>query len=563
MKRNRIISFLRQYKFLIFICVICVILEIISDLLSPIILSDTINVGVLNSDINYIIKNIIIMLIILLIGIIGSIVSTFLASKISNNVGYHIRDKIVKKVLNIEYKEVDKLNIGYVITLLTNDISAIENIIFLVLKLLVKVPLIIIGSIFLCLTISIKMSSILLIIIPIIIIISVIFVKKTFPYFNLTNETLDDINSNIRENISNIKLVKSESNEKYEMNKFDKKNKKFKDINKKALLILSLMMPIIIFIINITTIIILIMSKIEIENGNFLIGNVTAFIEYINLLLQSIISTSMIFLLVIESSVSIKRINKLLNIKEEYRNIGLKTKIKGNIEFKSVYFSYNEKYNLENINLNIKKGEKVAIIGESGSGKSTLINLLNRNYETLKGEILIDSTNIKDYDLNYLKEKVLIVNQKSNVFKDTIVNNITFKKKKDISKYTKITLFDKVINKKENNLKFKVEQNGKNLSGGEKQRLILTRSIVNDFDILVLDDSMSALDLKTENKVIDNLLKKYKDKTIIYVTNRISNIKNFDKIILLNNGKIEQIGKHEDLLNNQTYIELSNIGEVL
>lgn len=562
MKKNRINSFLRQYKFLIIICLICVVLEIISDLLSPIILSDTINIGILNSDINYIVKNIIIMLIILLIGIIGSIVSTFLASKISNNIGYHIRDKIVKKILHIEYKEIDKLNIGHIVTLITNDIGAIENIIFLVLKLLIKVPLVIIGSIFLCLTISIKMSSILLIIIPIIIIISIIFIKKTFPYFSLTNEALDDINSNIRENINNIKLVKSETNEQYEINKFDKKNKKFKEIDKKALLTLSLMMPIIIFIINITTIIILIISKIEIEKGNFLIGNLTAFIEYINLLLQSIISTSMIFLLVIESSVSIKRIKKLLNIKEEYRNNGVKNKIE-NIEFKNVYFSYNEKDNLENINLSINKGEKVAIIGESGSGKSTLINLFNRNYDIKKGEIFLNSINIKEYDLNYLKEKVLIVNEKANVFKDTILNNITFNKKKEIEKYTKMTLFDKVINKKENNLKFKVEQNGKNLSGGEKQRLILTRSIINNFDILILDDSLSALDLKTENKIKNNLLNEYKTKTIIFVTNRISSIKNFDKIILLNNGKIEQIGKYEDLLNNQTFIELSNIEEVL
>lgn len=562
MKRNRIISFLWQYKFLIFICCFCVLLEIISDLLSPIILSDTINIGILNSDISYIIKNIVLMLMILLIGIIGSIISTFLSSKISNNVGYNIRNKIIKKILNIEYKEIDKLNIGQVITLVTNDISAIENIIFLVLKLLIKVPLIIIGSIFLCLSISIKMSFILIIIIPIIIIISTIFVKKTYPYFNLTNEVLDDINGNIRENITNIKLVKAETKEKYEINKFDKKNKKFKEVDKKALLTLSLMMPIIIFIINITTIIILILSKIEIENGNFLIGNVTAFIEYISLLLQAIVSTSMIFLLVIESSVSIKRINKILNIKEENRNKGIKNKIKGNIEFKNVYFSYNKKYNLENINLDIKKGEKVAIIGESGSGKTTLINLLNRNYEIVKGEILIDSINIKDYDFNFLKERILITNQKSNVFKDTIINNITFNKHKDISKYSRITLFDKVINKKEKNLKFIVEQNGKNLSGGEKQRLILTRNIIKDFDILVLDDSLSATDLKTENKILDNILKEYKNKTIIFVTNRISSIKKFDKIIILKDGKIEQIGSYEKILNNKEYIELAKM-EVL
>ena len=559
---KKIVSFLLQYKKSILLCILFVIFEILADLLSPLILSDAINIGVLNSDINYIIRNIIIMLTILFIGIIGSILSTFISSKISNNVGYEIRNKILNKILNLKYKDIDILNVGHIVTLVTNDIDTIQSIIFLILKLLIKVPIIIIGSIFLCLTISIKMSSILLIIIPIITIISILFMKKTYPYFNLTSEALDNINSNVRENINNIKLVKSNNNEQYEIKKFDKINKNFKNINKKALLTLALMMPIIIFIINITTILILILCKIEIENNNFLIGNVTAFIEYINLLLQSIVSTSMIFLLTIQSNVSIKRINKLLSMKDEIKNSGLKEKIK-TISLKNVFFSYNEKYNLENISLNINSGDKIAIVGSSGSGKSTLINLLNRNYELTKGQILINNKDINSFDLEYLRSKIIIVNQKSNIFKNTLINNISFNKKIDIDKYSNITLLNKVINKKEDKLNFKIEQNGKNLSGGEKQRLILTRSIINDFDVLILDDTLSAVDYKTEEKIINNLLKEYKDKTIIFVTNRINSIKDLKKIILIDDGKIIDIGNHNELLKNNTYQELYNIKEVL
>ena len=562
MKEKKIISFLWQYKFLIFICIFCVLLEIISDLLLPIILSNTINIGILNSNVNYILKNIILMLVILFIGIIGSVISTFLASKISNNVGYNIRYKIIKKILNIDYKQIDNLNIGKVITVVTNDISSVENIIFLVLKLLIKVPLILIGSIILCLSISKKLSYILLIIIPLIVIISIIFIKKTYPYFNLTNETLDDINDLLRENITNIKLVKSENLEDIETKKFDKKNTKYKNIDTKALLTLSYMMPIVIFIINITTILILILSKIEIQKGNFLIGNVTAFIEYISLLLQAIMSTSMIFLLTIQSSVSIKRIKKLLRIKEEEKQRGIKPILKGNIEFKNVYFKYNKKYNLENINFKINSGEKVVIIGESGSGKTTLINLIHKNYKINKGQILIDNININKYDINYLKNRIVIINQKPAIFKDTILNNIIFNKNENIYKYSKITLFNKVIEKKENNLNFLIEQNGKNLSGGEKQRLVLTRSIINDFDTLILDDSTSSLDLKTENLVIDNLLKEFKDKTIIWVTNRVTFINKFDKIILLKDGKIEAFTTFDKIINNKEFIELSKM-EVL
>ena len=562
MKEKKIISFLWQYKFLIFICIFCVLLEIISDLLLPIILSNTINIGILNSNVNYILKNIILMIVILFIGIIGSVISTFLASKISNNVGYNIRYKIIKKILNIDYKQIDNLNIGKVITVVTNDISSVENIIFLVLKLLIKVPLILIGSIILCLSISKKLSYILLIIIPLIVIISIIFIKKTYPYFTLTNETLDDINDLLRENITNIKLVKSENLEDIETKKFDKKNTKYKNIDTKSLLTLSYMMPIVIFIINITTILILILSKIEIQKGNFLIGNVTAFIEYISLLLQAIMSTSMIFLLTIQSSVSIKRIKKLLRIKEEEKQRGIKPILKGNIEFKNVYFKYNKKYNLENINFKINSGEKVVIIGESGSGKTTLINLIHKNYKINKGQILIDNININKYDINYLKNRIVMINQKPAIFKDTILNNIIFNKSENIYKYSKITLFNKVIEKKENNLNFLIEQNGKNLSGGEKQRLVLTRSIINDFDTLILDDSTSSLDLKTENLVIDNLLKEFKDKTIIWVTNRVTFINKFDKIILLKDGKIEAFTTFDKIINNKEFIELSKM-EVL
>lgn len=538
-----------KYKKLIFICVICVILELIMELLLPLILSDTINVGILNNNSSYIIRNILIMILVLIIGIIGSISSTYISSVISSNISYEIRNKIINKVLKIKYQDVDSINIGHTVTLITNDIVNIENIIFLIIKILVKVPLIIIGSILLCLTISIKMSSILLIIIPIIIVISIIFIKKTYPYFNLTSISLDNINSNVRENISNIKLVKSEVKEKYEIKKFDKNNLEYKNIDTKALKTISLMMPLIMFVINIAIILILVFSK----YNDIKIGTVTAFIEYINLLLVSIVSTSMIFLLTIQSSVSIKRIKELLKLKEEQLSTGITKKIEGLIEFKNVYFSYNKKYNLENINFKINKGEKVAIVGTSGSGKTTLINLIKKNYEITKGEILIDDINIDKYDLKYLKEKILIVNQKANLFKNTINNNLKFNKHIDINQYIDLTLSNKIDKKI-------IEQNGKNLSGGERQRLILARTLIQEPSILILDDSLNALDLKTEEKIISNILNKYKDKTIIFITSRIKSIKEFDKILLLDNGKIKGIGNHQELMKNPIYKELYSIG---
>lgn len=564
-RKNELISFIWKSKILIFCSLICILLEIIMDLLSPVILSNTINIGIFDNNLDYIIKNIVLMFIILIIGIFGSICSTYLSSKISNTLGYKLRGRIIEKIINLKYKEIDKLNVGHTVTLVTNDISTIENILFLLLKILIKIPILLIGSIFMCLTLNIKMSLIILILIPILIIISYIFMKRTYPYFNLTEKCIDEINSNIRENINNIKLVKSNNREIYEINKFDKINRNFKKLDTKALKILSLMMPINIFVINIATIFVLLFSKIEIEKGSFLIGDIAAFIEYINLLLSSIISVSMIILLIIQSSVSIKRINNLLKYEEEIENDGIKNRIEGDIKFKNVNFSYenSEKNILEDINITINSGDKVAIIGQTGSGKTSLVNLINRNYDISSGEILIDNINIKNYDFNYLKEIILIINQKSKLFKDTILNNLTLNKNGDINKYLKITLSDKIINKKENNLNFLIEQDGKNLSGGEKERLILCRSLIKKPDILILDDSLSAIDLKTEEKIIKNLLENYKNKTIIFITNRIRTVKNFDKIILLENGKIKQIGNHKSLLNEPAYVDLYDIGEVI
>lgn len=541
---------------------ICVILEVIMELSLPLILANIINVGITNNDIKYIIIKIIIMLLILILGIIGSILGTYISTFISVDISTKLRKKIVNKSLNLDYKNIDNLNIGNIVTLTTNDISNIENVIFLILKIFIKVPIIIIGSIFMCLTLSLKLSLILLIIVPIIIIISYIFMKKSYPYFRMTYEKIDSFNSKVRENINMIKLVKANNKEKYEINKFKVQNNELKNINIKALKILSLMMPLIIFIINITTILILIISKQQIKYG-FEIGNITAFIEYISLLLSSIISVSMIFLLILESTVSMKRIKEILTKKEEIKNKGkILNRIK-QIELKNVFFSYNKKYNLENINLIIKNKEKIAIVGESGSGKTTLINLLTRNYDITKGNVLINDIDIRKYNISSLRKEIRIINQKNNVFKNTIANNIKFNKKINIEKVLKITLSENIVNKKEKKLKYIIEQNGKNLSGGEKERIILCRSLVEDFSLLVLDDSLSALDLKTEEKIIKNILKEYKDKTIIFITNRIRTVKNFDKIVLISNGKIEKIGTHEELLDNQNYKKLYDIGEVI
>lgn len=560
MKKNKeIFFFLLQYKKTILICLFFLVLEIIMDLMSPYILANIINIGIRDNKINYIIINVLIMMLLSLIGIIGGIVSTYLSSKISSNVGYKIRNRIIEKISSLQFNELDNLNVSHTMTLITNDVSNIENIILLSLKTLIKIPFIIIGSIIMCYIISPKMSLILIVVIPIIILLSLIMMKLAYPYFNLTEQALDELNFKVRENIGGIKVIKSNNREKEEIKKFDKVNNSLKNVNKKALKILGGMMPLIMLIMNITTVLILWFGSLEVTNSS-VIGNIMAFIEYVTLLLSSILSLSMFFLLAIQSSIGLKRINNLLNKPLVNKNRLIEKKIEGKIEFKNVNFSYSPgsgDYTLKNINLLINKGEKVAIVGPTGSGKSTILNLLTNLYEIEEGKILLDDLNVDYYNEKDIRKNIGYIIQNSLLFKDNILNNIINKKNKsEIKKYSKITCSDKIINNKKYD--FLIEQKGKNLSGGEKQRLILLRMLLRKPNVLILDDSLSAIDLKNETTIINNLLKEYEDKTVIIVTNRLQTITNFPKIILVEDGMIKQIGTHKELMKNNTYKELYN-----
>lgn len=546
--------YLKKYKVWTLLGVFLIVFEVALDLFMPTIMANIINNGVANNDMTYILTNTIVMFLITLLGIMGGLGSSYFSAKVAGYVSYDIRKDIFNKVANLSYLELDKIKLENIITVISNDVSIIGTIILYTIRLLFKVPIILIGSILMLIIMLPKMSIILLIIVPILIISTYIIFKRAFPYFDYTQDNLDDLNMIVRENIGGIRVVKSTNSETIEKKKFNKNNESLKNVNINAMKLVTLVTPIMMFLIYGATIVIILIGRKYCLSGNFEVGSIMASIQYLTIILSAFLTSSMMLLLIARSKVSINRINNILKLNNDLKSIKkIKKNIDGKIEFKNVNFKYelgNGDYVLKDINLVIKSHSNVGIIGKTGSGKSTLVNLIPRFYDINEGSILIDDINIKDYDVNYLRDNVSFNFQNINLLSGTIEKNIKFYSNKDIDieSISKLSCLDNFINSKDLKYKYKLEQGAKNISGGEKNRLSIARTLYKNSPIMIFDDTMNALDSKTENTILKNIKSKYKNTTVIMVSNKINSIINMDKIIVVDDGKIIDIGKHNDLV---------------
>lgn len=564
---KKLIKYLKPYKKWTFLASFLIIFEVIMDLLMPNIMANIINIGIKNSDKNYIIFNIILMIGLTFLGVLGSITSTYFAAKSSSFASKDIREKVFEKITKLSFLNLEKLKTGHLLTILTNDITLIGEVMMYLLRLIVRIPIILIGSVIMAIFISPKLSMILILVVPITIIIVSILMKKSFPKFQKLQEQIDDVNMVVRENINANKVVKNFVSEDYEIEKFRKSNDSLRKITINAVRTINITMPSVMLIVNLTIVVVLLIGGNSVINNKMAIGDVIAFIEYLTNILTSLLMASVIIVMLSHSEASALRVNQIFNSEEDIinKNKHKKEQIKGNIEFKNVEFSYengNGELVLSNINLKINAKEKIGIVGSTGSGKTTLVNLIARYYDVTKGSILIDDKDIREYDLNFIRKKIVLAMQQPIIFSGTIKENlkyassdITDEKMIDVAK---LTLADEFICKMENKYNDKIEQDASNFSGGEKQRLSLTRALLANPDILILDDVTSALDLATDKKVRQNINKNY-NITTLTISSRISTVINTDKIIVLDDGKIVGFDKHENLLkNNKIYQEIYN-----
>jgi ABC-type multidrug transport system, ATPase and permease components len=547
------------------------ILEVSMDLLQPTLLSKIIDIGIANTNQNYIFVTGLKMILAAVFGIIGGAGCSVFATIASVKFGQNLRQGLFNKVQTLSFHEIDELKTSSLITRLTNDITQMQNMLLTVLRGMVRSPLLCIGGIIMAYSLSPKLANILLISLLVIIAAVIIIIKASFPLFLLLQKKIDMMNMVMRENILGVKVIKVFNIVKKQIEKFDLTNDELKNQNIKAQNLNMLLWPIVTLIMNFTVILILWTGGIMVNNSTLQVGVIMAFINYIIQIMNAIINVANSLIVLTRAKASGDRINEVFAMSSSIQN-KLNPEVFGDydIEFKNVSFKYNDisEYTLKNINFKIKQGEKIGIIGGTGSGKSTLVNLISRLYDATEGEVLIGGVNVKDLDLKQLRDNISFVSQENTIFSGTIEANIKFGNT-DISEDQLIACAKdanayEFITKKEDAFNSRIEQRGLNLSGGQKQRLCIARALVRNSKIFIMDDSTSALDMSTESRLQNAIKNRLKDKTLIIIAQRISAVLDSDKIIVVENGRISDIGNHEYLLkNNNLYrsIAYSQFGE--
>ena len=507
------------------------------------------------------------MILITLVGAVASIVVGFIAAKIAAGVGRNLREKIFNKISSFSNKEFDSFSTASLITRSTNDVNQIQNLLIIMIRMLIYAPLLGIGGVFKALEKNADMAWIIALgIILIIITIGTIFIIA-LPKFKIVQKLVDRLNLVMRENLSGLLVIRAFNTEKFEEKRFEKANHDLAKTNLFVGRLMSILFPIMMFVMNGVVLLVIWVGAKEIAASNMQVGDMMAFMQYAMQIIMSFLMLSMMFILIPRASVSAVRINEVLETKTTIADPKDPKKIKnlkGEIVFKNVSFKYDgaEENMLKNINFIAKPGKTTAIIGSTGSGKTTILNLIPRFYDVTSGSIKIDGTNIKDITQKELHDLIGYVPQKSVLFSGTIAENVKFSDDNLDDKVMKEALSIaqglEIVAEKEKGYDAPISQGGTNVSGGQKQRLSIARTIAKDPLIYLFDDSFSALDFKTDRELRKALLEKTKHKTILIIAQRISTIRDADQIIVVDDGGIISVGKHDDLIKNcEVYKEIA------
>ncbi len=569
---------IKLLKYLKGSAVICAILaplamclEVAMDLLQPTLLSNIIDIGVANGDLNYVLSVGIKMVIAAIIGLFAGAGCSYLASVASMKLGEGVREGLFDKIQTLSFLELDKLKTSSLITRLTNDVTQLQMMMNMALRMMVRAPLTAIGGLIMAIILSKELASIFIIALPIILISILFIIKKSLPLFTSVQQKIDNINTVMRESILGVKVIKAFAIEKTQRERFDEANNNLTNESIASQNMNLILWPIATLIMNLTVVAVLWFGGNMVNTGSLEIGKIMAFINYLLQIMGSVVMVINIMLTFSRASASATRINEVFetesSIKYKEDNVDIEN---FDIEFKNVSFRYNEHSEnvLEDISFKAKQGETIGIIGSTGCGKSSFVNLIPRLYDATEGEILIGGTNIKNIKLNNLRDNIGIVLQENILFGGTIESNLRFGKnnasKDEMESSAKDAQAYEFIMNKENTYKSEVEQRGKNLSGGQKQRLSIARTLIRDPKIFIMDDSSSALDMATEAKLQNSIKNRMKDSTVLVIAQRISGVMDADKIIVMDDGRISDIGTHDELLRrNDIYrsIAVSQLGE--
>lgn len=550
-------KYLKPYALFAVLTPLSMVGEVLGDLLQPKLMSKIVDDGVLGQDMDLIIRTGLLMLLVLIGGGACGIAASAFGGIASQSFSRDLRVDVFRRVMGLSFEQTDKFTTGSLVTRLTADITAIQQMVDFMLRMLVRDSLLFFGGIIMMLTLNVRFGIIILCALPVEIIMMIIILKKANPYYSIVAKRLDIVNSVVQENVTGARVVKAYVREDTEEKRFDDANISLMESNLRVQTLMAILQPLLMIILNLSVIAVIVIGGWQVQAQAMKVGEVMAAITYLTQVLHGVMMMSMMFQTLAKASASANRLREVLETDPVIKSgsVSLSDKTGGTVSFKNVSFSYPETKGrpvISDLTLDIKSGESVAILGATGSGKSSLVNLIPRFYDCTAGEVLVDGVNVKDCKLDELRKKVGIVLQKSELFSGTVEDNIKWGDKnathEEVISAAQAAQADEFIQKIPAGYEGIIAEKGASLSGGQKQRLSISRAVLKKPEILILDDSTSALDLGTEAKLRAEIDRKMNGTTLIIIAQRIQSVKSCDRIAVLDHGKLCACDTHENLL---------------
>ena len=563
---RRIFSYMKEYRKFAWLGLLCIAVEVILEIMVPMLMADLIDYGVTNADQSYIIRKGLQMALCAILALILGVGSARFSALAGMGLGANIRKAEYEKLQSYSFSNIDHFNVSSLVTRLTSDITNIQNAVATGMRPFGRSPVMLIFATSLAFRINSPLAMVFLVALPILATLLIIIIIKVGPLYGKMQGAIDQVNRCIQENLTAIRVVKAYVRGEYEVEKFQNVNDNLKSESERAFGISVLNMPAMQFVMYGTILGIFLIGGRLIHEGQMMVGQLTSFLSYVLLILNSLMMLSNVFLLMSRSLASAERIMQVMDEEIDITDVSSGDRIvtRGEIEFDHVWFKYTDtakEYVLSDVSFHIKPGQTVGIIGQTGSSKTTLVQLIPRLYDVYRGEISIDGINVKEYPVRHLRDAIAVVLQKNTLFSGSLLDNLRWGDEnatmEEIKEACHIACVDEFVDRLPDGYDSEMGQEGVNVSGGQKQRICIARAILKKPKVLILDDSTSAVDTATEARIRSELAKKLPNMTKIIIAQRISSVRHADQIIILDRGHVEAVGTHESLVaSNQIYQEI-------
>jgi len=555
-KRIRLIKYLKPYLPFAILAPLTMVGEVLMDLTLPTVMSNIVDKGIVAGDLDIVWTLGFRMILFALLGGIFGTLAAFFSNYAAQSFGCDLRRDVFERVMSLSIQQTDKFTTGSLVTRLTNDITMVQDFVAMVLRNFVRSPMLFVGGLIMAISLDVSFGLVLLVSLPIEILAVLIIMRRARPLFTQVQTKLDSVNSVMQENVNGARVVKAYVSEEHEKERFDYANSELRDTNLKVQTLIARLAPVMSIVLNMTVVAVIFIGNLRAEAGLIEVGKIMAAVNYITQIMMSLMMISMVFQSISRASASAARIREILECEPAVVSGEVKVESReGSVEFENVVFRYpgtKGRPVLSGVDLKVNKGEYIAILGATGSGKTSLVNLIQRFYDVNEGSVKVDGVDVRDYELENLRSKVAYVLQKSELFAGTVSENIRWGREdateEDVRHAAEIACADEFITDFADGYDTYIDEKGTSLSGGQKQRISIARAILRKPEIIIFDDSTSALDIKTEAKLRSALRSELKDTTIIMIAQRVASVMTADRIAIIDKGQIVACAPHNELL---------------